>query len=53
MGTAVTYIYKNNGEEQEIKGVGLVRSGETIAIPHKELKHKDLELIETVEASDG
>lgn len=46
-----TYIYKNNGPEQEIEGVGLVREGEEIAVPEKELDHPDLELIETVEGS--
>lgn len=52
MGKVVTYVYKNTGKEQEIEGVGLVRSGETIAVPHEELDHKDLELVETIEASD-
>lgn len=52
MAKAKTYVYKNNGAEQKIEGVGLVRKGETIAVPHEELDHSDLELIETIEKSD-
>jgi hypothetical protein len=43
-----SYVYKNVGEEQKIKGIGLVRKGETITVPYNEVDHKDLELVKTV-----
>jgi hypothetical protein len=53
MSAPITYVYKHTGVEvQEIKGIGRVNPGETIAIPHKPLKHSDLELVETIEPAD-
>lgn len=47
-----SYVYKNNGSEQEIEGVGLVREGETITIPYEKLDHPDFELIETITSEE-
>jgi hypothetical protein len=47
-----SYVYKNTGDEQNIKGIGRVGAGETITVPYEEVSHPDLELVETITSQE-